>query len=117
MLVELVSQMLAALGYDAHGFGDAREALEALREDRPGFAAVLADRSMPGMGGLDLVQELRKFRATLPFVLVTGLHDPSLEASYAKLGVSSVLTKPFSSAELAAHLERALGGDPDLKPA
>ncbi len=108
MLVDMVSRMLDALDYEPHGFVDAREALAAVEADEPGFSLIMVDRSMPVMSGLDLAKRIRETRPDLPIILVTGMLDPSLEASYAKLGFASVMTKPFTSADLATHVARAL---------
>ena len=57
--------------------GDAREALEAIRAQRPDV--VILDISLKGMDGLELTKAIRAQYETLP-VLIMSMHDESLYA-------------------------------------
>ena len=78
----------------------------ALQMFQPGaFDLVFTDVVMPGMGGLQLADELRKRAPTLPIILATGYSDQLTSSSAGDL---PVLLKPYKPDVLAATFEKAL---------
>src|SRR5687767_12965804 len=76
-----------------------------LRMARTGeYDLVLLDVNLPGIDGLTLVRELRKFRSDVPVVMVTA--RDSLEDRIAGLdgGADDYVVKPFSFQELLARI-------------
>ena len=71
-LVRLGEEMLAELGYEPVGFASSTAALEAFRAEPERFDAVLSDEAMPGMTGSELAAEIRRLRADIPIVLMSG---------------------------------------------
>ena len=67
---ELISDMLEAAGYEAVTAATAREALEVFMDEQIGL--VVSDIVMPDLSGLELLEEMRLHRPSLPVVLVTG---------------------------------------------
>jgi FixJ family two-component response regulator len=70
---------------------------------------VIADEMMPGMSGTELAVLLRRRRAGLPVVLVSGYTGPMLAERALGAGITEILKKPVQSRDLAAALARALG--------
>src|SRR3989449_7585030 len=64
------------------------------------FDVVITDLKMPGMSGLELVEQLHATKPKLPIILVTafGTTETAIEAT--KLGAYDYLLKPFDMAEL-----------------
>ena len=64
------------------------------------FDVVITDLKMPGLSGLELVEQLHAAKPKLPIILVTafGTTDTAIEAT--KLGAYDYLLKPFDMAEL-----------------
>jgi CheY-like chemotaxis protein len=84
---------------------NADEAIEKAENAEAPFDMVLTDMVMPGMDGRELASLLRKRWPDLPIVLMTG-YDSGVAGS--ALGERDyVLTKPFSSSDLASMLQRA----------
>jgi len=104
----LVAEMLGQIGFDCTRVASAEAALGALADGRR-VDAVFSDVMMPGgFDGVELAGELRRRRPDLPIVLTSGYADafaPQAEAQGVEL-----LPKPYSSADLAAVLNRALDG-------
>jgi signal transduction histidine kinase len=97
-VAELVSEMLAELGYATARVGDAAAALTLLTTDRR-FDVVLSDMIMPGgMNGLDLAREVERLYRDLPVVLMTGFSEA---AAAAKAEGRPLLTKPYTINALA----------------
>jgi PAS domain S-box-containing protein len=108
-LVALAEEMLAELGYEPAGFESSVAALQVFRADPQRFDLVLTDEAMPEVTGSELAREIRRLRAELPVVLMSGYGGAPLAARAAAAGVREVLRKPLHSRDLAESLARALG--------
>ncbi len=64
------------------------------------FDVVLTDLKMPGLSGLELVEQLHAIKPKLPIILMTafGTTETAIEAT--KLGAYDYLLKPFDMAEM-----------------
>ena len=84
---------------------DGLSALEAARARRPDL--VVADVEMPGLGGFDLVRQLRadSSLSSIPVLLVSGQAGEDSRVEGLQAGATDYLVKPFSSRELVAKVE------------
>jgi signal transduction histidine kinase len=82
------------------------EGLHKLREES--FDLVLLDAMMPGMGGLELLDHFREHDPDLICVMITGYATVDLAAQAMKQGAYDFLSKPFTSDELIAVVQRGL---------
>lgn len=93
---------LQSFGYRVTTVGSAEEALAAIEAEPPDL--VLTDHSMPGMTGLALAMSLKVERPSLPVVIFTGaINSPELEGVVMRGHVAALVSKPWSSDDL-AHL-------------
>ena len=107
-LLELTTDALSELGYEAVGYGSARAALEAFRSNSSHFEVLITDLRMPGMSGDALIREVRRLRPLLPVILVSGyVGDAGMAPSNSGLA-DDVLTKPLQAIALATSLARLL---------
>jgi len=91
---ELERTILEAAGYRVVTAGDGRAALAAL--DREGdVACVVSDVQMPGMDGLELLEQIRTrpARAALPVVIVTSREDERSRTRGAEAGADAWVVK------------------------
>ena len=91
--------LLGALGFQVREFSKPREAVDYLAE---GGACdfIMSDLRMPGLDGMDVLEETRRSRPELPFILISG-HATSEEISKARsLGASGFIGKPFTPDQL-----------------
>ena len=109
-LVAVTSEMLKHFGYEPVGCADGAAALAAF--DAGPIDAVIADEVMPGLSGTELARQLRRRRADLPIVLVSGYTGPMLTERALAAGVSEILKKPVQSRDIAAALARLLRVSP-----
>jgi DNA-binding NtrC family response regulator len=107
-LVTLAEEMLAELGYEPAGFESSVAAMEAFRADPQRFDLVLTDEAMPDLTGTELAREIRRLRAGIPVVLMSGYGGTALAARAAAAGVREVLRKPLESRDLAESVARVL---------
>ena len=87
-------------------FESASAALHRLRTERPD--AILSDIRMPGIDGLELLQQLRERDAELPVLLITGHGDVPLAVQAMRAGAYDFLEKPFANDDLLDSVRRAL---------
>jgi two-component system CheB/CheR fusion protein len=78
-------------------------------------ACLLIDAYLPGMNGLELLQQLRDEGHRLPAIMITGNSDVSMAVSAMKAGASDFIEKPVAPKELVASVERALEQSSDSR--
>ena len=105
-LVAVTSEVLKHFGYEPVGCSDGSAALAAFESGR--IDAVIADEVMPGISGTQLARALRRRRADLPIVLVSGYTGPMLSERALAAGVTEILKKPVQSRDIASALARVL---------
>ena len=89
---------------------DGVQALDLLRHDRKGFEAMVLDRMMPGMNGLEVMTELKadeNFK-WIPVVMQTSAASPSEMCEGMEAGVFFYLTKPFDQKVLIRMVSAAV---------
>jgi DNA-binding response OmpR family regulator len=91
------------LRVDGHTIETAANGQEGLAKYQPGqFDLVITDRAMPEMGGDQFAAELERQGSTTPVIMLTGLGDLMNEVGERPAGVSLVVAKPVTLAELRA---------------
>lgn len=105
-ICQAFSQFLAHEGHTPLIASSGREALDVI--DREGPEAVFLDVQMPGMNGLEALQEIHQRFPTLPVVVMTayGTMQTAMEAM--RNGAFDYLTKPVDLQQIRSLLERAL---------
>jgi putative two-component system response regulator len=114
---ELMCEILERAGYDTIGAGTSAEALGLLADSE--IVLVVSDIVMPGLTGLELLEEVRARRPSLPVILVTGAGTYENLSQAVTRGADGLVIKPFSHADLqnavAAALERARRSEHDVR--
>jgi two-component system response regulator BaeR len=104
-LAALVADYAQAAGYAATVFGDGALALDAIRRGPP--ALVVLDLMLPGLDGLSVCREVRRFSG-VPIVMVTARVEEIDRLLGLELGADDYLCKPFSPRELMARIKAIL---------
>jgi two-component system, NtrC family, response regulator AtoC len=99
--------LLPSLGYQMVEASSGEQALEQLRA-RSAPALVLLDLLMPGMGGLEVLDRLRRDHAQIPVVVLSTEAQRRTVVEAVRRGASNYLTKPFEDRDLESALQRAL---------
>jgi two-component system phosphate regulon response regulator PhoB len=116
-IVALVAYHLAKSGYSVSTATSGTEGLAAARRETP--ALVILDLMLPGLSGLEVMEELRADAATsrIAVLMLTARREESDRIKGLTLGADDYLTKPFSPQELvlrvAAILRRVRAGPED----
>ncbi|SDT23096.1 sigma-54-dependent transcriptional regulator [Pseudomonas oryzae] len=105
-LRQALAQTLDLAGLRVEARGDARGLAAALPADWPGV--VVSDIRMPGIDGLQLLEQLHGRDAELPVILITGHGDVPLAVQAMRAGAWDFLEKPFPSDTLLDGVRRGL---------
>ena len=97
-----IEEGLTALGYSVARAGDGIEAFE-IATTQP-FDAIVLDRMLPGLEGLEVLRRLRAATVRTPVLLLTALGGITDRVDGLDAGADDYLVKPFALAELAARL-------------
>ena len=103
---ELVHDVLKARGHQVTTAGSGQEALTLLTQSD--FAVVLTDLRMKGMGGTELLTEIKRVYPDIDVILMTAFGSVETAVEAMKLGASDYLTKPVRSEEIVRVVERAV---------
>jgi excisionase family DNA binding protein len=104
---DLLVKTLALAEYQVDVAGDGRTALEKMRQDP--YDLLIADLKMPGIDGLSVIREAKRYKTNLPVIIITGYSTESAAIEAVNLGVSGYLTKPFRVPQVLAAAAKALG--------
>ena len=104
---DLLAKTLALAEYDVDVAPDGRSALERMRMYP--YDLLIADLKMPGMDGLAVIREAKRYKADLPVIIITGFSTESSAIEAVNIGVAGYLTKPFRVPQVLAAAAKALG--------
>jgi len=93
-------------GYKIEIAMDGKTGLEKVRELKPDI--VLIDLKMPGIGGMEVLKEIRKIDPNMVPIIITGYATIESAVEAMKLGSFDYLPKPFTLNELRVITKRAL---------
>lgn len=96
-------------GYPVLTARDGPEGLECFRRESDRIGLILLDLTMPRMTGAEVISGLLALRANVPIVLITGYGEDAVREDE-KIGVASVLQKPFTPDDLRRVLEQHVKG-------
>lgn len=99
--------VLRRAGLSVQTASTAEQALDILRdqESAADLRIIVTDHVLPGASGSVFVRELRRFRPSVPVVVITGMDEA--ESEYAGLGVI-FLHKPCPPEEMIARVRKAI---------
>lgn len=98
-------------GYEVYEAPDA-QAAQQIFSTRP-IDVVVSDVRMPGLSGLDLLSRLKQLRPEVDVILMTAYGAIDAAVLAMKRGAYDYITKPFTTADLLAKLERLFAARPD----
>ena len=91
-------------GFDTVVVGDGSQAHAELKVNR--YDLLLCDMKMPGLNGIELLEESKKIQPDLEVILITAFATVNQAVEAIKLGAFDYLTKPFEDKQLFAVIEK-----------
>jgi FixJ family two-component response regulator len=93
-MLESTQWLLESVGLNVQAYSDGRKFLDAVGNGKAG--CVVLDVRMPGLGGLNVQEELQKRGLDLPIIFVSGHADVPIVVRAFKSGAFDFIEKPFN---------------------
>ena len=103
---EILDALLTREGYRVRLAASGHEGIE-LAKSTP-FDAAIVDVMMPGMGGIDTLDELKKIDDELPVLMITAFASIETAISAMKRGAFDYINKPFKNDEVLVVVRNAV---------
>ena len=87
-----LKEFLSIKGYRVFTAQNGKDALLTINEEKPHI--VLLDIIMPGMSGIETLEEIKKVAPGVGVVMITAVTDGELGNKALKLGADDFITKP-----------------------
>jgi CheY-like chemotaxis protein len=110
-----MSLILGGDGYEVVEVADGSAVLDELvnslsdESSLRSFDVIITDVRMPGFSGMDVLRAVRGLPEAPPVILMTAFGNKETHREAHRLGVSTVLDKPFDLDDLRAAVANALG--------
>ena len=105
-LRDSLSMLLRAEDFNTEQFATPAAFLEQVDDLPEGL--IILDLWMPGMSGIDVINELNKRGVKLHIICITGHGDVSTAVEAIKLGAADFFEKPFDSTQLIERIKHCL---------
>ena len=116
----LLTEILTEEGYQVTTARDGIEGVELLKQNR--YDLIISDMVMPGMNGIEVLQEAFKVDPEYAVVMITGYPSVETAVKLVNLGASDYITKPFNvdlikvTVAKVLEMKRIRGVTPGLEP-
>ncbi len=94
----IVTQVLSEDGHDVTEASSAEEALKIIENEC--YSLVISDIKMPGMSGIELLQEIKKINTDTQFIIMTSYASLDTVITAMRHGAYDYLIKPFEDIDL-----------------
>jgi RNA polymerase sigma factor (sigma-70 family) len=101
--------LIESVGLKVKTFDSALDYLEAFDPDEAG--CLVLDVRMPGMSGMELLENLSAYSLRPPVIIITGHGDVPMAVRAIKYGALDFIQKPFNDQELLDRIQQALDTD------
>jgi FixJ family two-component response regulator len=105
-IVSLLGEVVQQAGYKPDLFSNPGDALLAASSQE--YDIVITDLQMPGVSGLDLLARVKGVFPLTQFIMITGYASVKSAAEAMHNGALSYLTKPLTSTQVIAHVDKAI---------
>jgi DNA-binding NtrC family response regulator len=99
-------RVLTEEGYEVRTLLSGREALALLGEET--FDLALVDLKMPGIGGIELLQAMKRDYPDIAVIMITGYSTVESAVEAMKSGAADYLPKPFTPDQLTFIVKKTL---------
>ena len=100
----LLADFFGSHGYEIVGAGDGQAGIDLLKQRK--FDLFFVDLTMPGMGGIDVLREVKALDIRIPSIVITGFGSIPSAVEAVRLGAYDYITKPFNLDDLMITVNR-----------
>ena len=109
-ILDVLESFLSSEDYQVFTAQGAFEALDILKANQVDL--MISDVRMPGMGGMELLQQVRSIQPALPFMFMTGYGTIPDAVNAVKLGAVDYVPKPFRCRQMLLKVHEICGPRP-----
>ena len=106
-VLEVSRAYLEQAGFAVVTAKDGRQGLEVFQDQPAAIDCIILDFTMPGMGGREVLIEIRKIRSDVPVILSSGYDEDEVVGQIGREAVSGFIQKPYGGAALIERLRAA----------
>ncbi|OYO28080.1 response regulator transcription factor [Janthinobacterium sp. PC23-8] len=100
-----LASLLRSYGYLTSSFDCAESMLAGAPSER--YQCIVTDLQMPGMSGIELLEQLRRQGSETPLIMITAFPEPAVRQRVLQAGATCFLGKPFQSNDLVRCIRQA----------
>jgi len=104
MIVDIGQKTLKKMGYDVMTARNGKEALEIYKENQARIDIVVLDMIMPGMGGGETYDRLKRINPNVKVLLSSGFSIEGQASEILKRGCNGFIQKPFKMRHLSQKI-------------
>ena len=110
LTLQMITDLLEDAGFEVVNAVNGKQAVDIVMAEPERFDALVVDRNMPEMGGLDVLKFLREHDATasIPVILQTAASGPEETREGIEAGAFYYITKPYDDSTLVAVVRSAV---------
>ena len=101
--------MLEIEGFKVSAFSEQSEAIAAVKADSDAFDLVITDFNMPGMNGIEVMQEMLTINPALKTAIASGFVDEALIEAARQVGVTKLIFKESAVEDFCAVIRELIG--------
>ena len=107
MLRDLLAELLESNGFNVIKVSSGLEVLTLLTEEIK-VDLIIMDFNMPEMNGLECIEKVRKLNFNMPIILSTGSLNIDTKFDLQKIGINSILLKPYEFDTMLSTIQKLL---------
>ncbi|MBU1093638.1 MAG: response regulator transcription factor [Firmicutes bacterium] len=102
----IIDKTIQHAGLIGLGFQKGEDFLEKYNQQKPDL--ILLDVMLPGMSGLEILKEIRRYDKETPIMMVSALQSEMDKVIALDMGADDYMTKPFGVLELTSRIQSKL---------
>jgi len=107
-ILDVERELLSSLGYTVFVATNGTRAIELYKTNSDKIDIVVLDMIMPGMGGGEIYDALRKIKPDVKVLLCSGYSEAGQASEILQRGCTGFIQKPFNASELSEKLREVI---------
>jgi two-component system cell cycle sensor histidine kinase/response regulator CckA len=111
LLLDLLKEMLEDEGYRVLTAADGPQAIDLYRAEKENVSLVLSDMGLPGMGGWEVLRQLKSINPSVKVILSSGFMDSKVRQDMVSAGAKDFIQKPYMPEKVIQKIRETIVGD------